>query len=87
VRTEVANSFFSKKKVLLFFRKKKGHQRNLWYLPWDPELRESDELAAILAGLVDPVDGLLDGKLKVEPARLGVDGGSLVLLNGRGHCC
>lgn len=49
------------------------------------ELRESNELAAILASFIDPVDGFLDGKLKVEPTRLGVDGGSLVLGEKRGH--
>ena len=48
---------------------------------------ESNKLAAILASLVDPMNRLLDGKLKVQPARLGVDGGCLVLLGDvGGHC-
>ena len=51
------------------------------------KLRESNKLAAILAGFIDPVNGLLDGKLKVQPARLGVDGSCLVLLGDvGGHC-
>jgi hypothetical protein len=57
------------------------------HIPRNPKLGEGNELAAILACLVDPVDGLLDRELKVEPTRLGVDGGSLVLLDERGHCC
>jgi hypothetical protein len=56
------------------------------YVTRNPKLREGNKLAAVLASLVDPVDGLLDRELKVEPARLGVDGGSLVLLDERGHC-
>jgi hypothetical protein len=51
------------------------------------KLRESNKLAAILASLIDPVDGLLDGKLKVQPARFGVDGSCLVLLGDvENHC-
>lgn len=48
------------------------------------KLRESNKLAAILASLIDPINGLLDGKLKVQPARFGVDGGCLVLLGDVG---
>lgn len=49
------------------------------------ELREGNQLAAVLASLIDPVDSLLNGELKVEPSRLGVDGGSLVLLDSSDH--
>jgi hypothetical protein len=47
---------------------------------WLTQLRESNKLAAILASFIDPVDGLLDRELEVQPTRFGVDGGSLVLL-------
>lgn len=51
------------------------------------KLRKGNKLAAILASLIDPMDRLLDRKLKVQPARFGVDGGCLVLLGDvRGHC-
>jgi len=51
------------------------------------KFRESNKLAAILASLIDPMNRLLDGKLKVQPARFGVDGGCLVLLGDvGGHC-
>ena len=49
------------------------------------ELREGDQLAAVLASFVDPVNGLLDRELKVEPSRFGVNGGSLVLLDSSDH--
>lgn len=49
------------------------------------ELGEGDELAASFAGFIDPVDGLLDRKLKVQPSWLGIDGSSLVLANGSDH--
>lgn len=49
------------------------------------ELREGNQLAAVLASLVDPVNSLLNRELKVEPSRLGVDGSSLVLLNSSDH--
>ena len=49
------------------------------------KLWESDKLAACLSSLVDPVDGLLSGELKVEPARLGVDRSSLVLADSCNH--
>ena len=51
------------------------------------KLGEGNQLAAILACFVDPVDRFLDRELKVKPTRLGVDGGSLVLLDERGHYC
>lgn len=61
-----------------------GEERNSHRLT---ELRESNKLAAIFASLIDPMNRLLDGKLKVQPARFGVDGGGLVLLgDGGGHC-
>ncbi len=51
------------------------------------KLRESHKLAAVLASLIYPMNRLLDRKLKVKPARFGVDGCCLVLLgNVRGHC-
>ena len=49
------------------------------------QFRESNQLAAILTSLVDPVNGLLDRKLEIEPSRLSVDGGSLVLLDSSNH--
>ena len=49
------------------------------------QLRECDELASCLAGLVNPVNRSADGFLKVEPTRLGVHSGSLVLLENGSH--
>lgn len=49
------------------------------------KFREGNQLAAILASLVDPVDSLLDGEFEVEPSRLSVDGSSLVLLDSSDH--
>jgi hypothetical protein len=43
------------------------------------ELGEGNQLAALGAGFIDEVDGLLGGKLEVEPARLGLDDGRFVL--------
>jgi hypothetical protein len=43
------------------------------------KLREGNELAALRASFIDEVDGLLGGKLEVEPARLGLDNGCFVL--------
>jgi hypothetical protein len=43
------------------------------------KLREGNELAALGASFIDEVDGLLGGKLEVEPARLGLDNGRFVL--------
>lgn len=55
----------------------------LWTITYtrDPEFGKSNKLAAIFTSLVDPVDGFFDGKVKIEPTRLSVDGGSLVLLD------
>ena len=49
------------------------------------KLREGDQLAAIFACLIDPVDSLLDRELEVQPARLCVDGSGLVLLDSGDH--
>jgi hypothetical protein len=49
------------------------------------QLGEGNELATIFASLVDPVDGAANRLLEVEPARLSVDGGGLVLLESRNH--
>ena len=49
------------------------------------QLREGNELAAILSGFVDPVDGAANRLLQVEPAGLGVDGSGLVLLESGNH--
>ena len=49
------------------------------------EFRKSNQLAAVLTSFVDPVNGLLDRKLEIEPSRLSVDGGSLVLLDSSNH--
>lgn len=49
------------------------------------KFREGNQLAAILASLVDPVDSLLDGKFEVEPPWLSVDSSSLVLLDCSNH--
>lgn len=48
------------------------------------KLRESNKLATILACLIDPMNRLLNGELKVQPTRLGVDGSCLVLLGDVG---
>ena len=49
------------------------------------ELRESNQLAAVLTGFVDPVDGFLNREFEVEPSRFSVDGSSLVLLDSSDH--
>lgn len=49
------------------------------------ELRESNELAAILSSFIDPVDGTTNRLLQIKPAGLGVDGGGLVLLENLNH--
>jgi hypothetical protein len=49
------------------------------------QLREGNELAAILSGFVDPVNGTANRLLQVEPAGLSVDGSGLVLLESGNH--
>lgn len=52
----------------------------------NPNFGEGDQLAPTLSGLLDEGYGLLDASLKVEPARLGRDGGSLVLSKRHVEC-
>lgn len=52
---------------------------------WNPELWKCNKLATSLPSFVDPVDGLLDTELEVQPARFGVDCRSLVLLECSHH--
>ena len=46
---------------------------------------EGNQLAAGGAGFIDPMDCLLDRFLKIEPARLSLDGCSLVFLDEIRH--
>ena len=50
------------------------------------ELRESDEFASCFSSFIDPVDGLLDGGLQVQPAWFGVDRCGFVIFDCGGHC-
>ncbi len=54
-------------------------------IPGYPNFREGDEAATCCASFVDPFDGLLDGKLEVEPAGFGSHCRGLVLFDLGGH--
>lgn len=49
------------------------------------QLRECDELATPLSGLINPVNRASDGFLEVEPTRLSIHCRSLVFLEDRSH--
>lgn len=49
------------------------------------KFRKGQQLHAILASLVYPMDRFLDRELEIEPAGLGVDGCSLVFADRGDH--
>jgi len=65
--------------------KPRDKSRILRYTSSLTEFWEGNELAAILSGLIDVVDGQLSRLLKVEPSWLRVDSRGLVFLEYSNH--